>query len=160
MICRARRPLVYFGRKHVGGPVKIGCTTRLEGRAASLGIDVLAFVCGFRVREAFLHCAMEPWKREGEWFEPASPVQQLVAAIRQAGDVHWLPAEPRRCTEYFQRDTHEHQIEALADEARRPGRIASARAYGRLMFLAALNRGDIPSWISAGHAKDNLSRGE
>jgi len=142
-------PVVYFGRRETGGPIKIGCTTRLESRACNLRIDILAILPGYRVREGFLHSAFAPWRLQGEWFDPADALQQVIGVIHTVGDLSWMPAEPSREASFGYLKQAAARTRPIRGLTRRE--CISAHDGGRLLFLEALRAGRVPECISIGH---------
>jgi hypothetical protein len=84
----APRSCVYFMQQASGGPIKIGFTTNLAARVASIqtatpgAIRVLATIPGGSSLEGFLHWRFERDKIRGEWFAPSPELLQLIAEVR------------------------------------------------------------------------------
>lgn len=108
-----------FGRVYVigeegGGPVKIGYTAyNPERRARELAtgnakkLVVLASGAGTIQTERAIHAIMQPFRLEGEWFDPSPPIRTLIRAMRQRGagcpiDAEFLEEVRRMVQSYAQ----------------------------------------------------------
>lgn len=85
------KSIVYFIRCNAGGLIKIGYTTDLPARVASLGhanavgVSLLASADGGVVAESRLHTMFREYRVRGEWFRPSAPLLDFIANVREAG---------------------------------------------------------------------------
>lgn len=76
--------LVYFatrGDPHAGDLVKIGRTVNLAARMKALDTTALATMPGGPSEEAELHRRFADHRVRGEWFTPAPPILEFIAAL-------------------------------------------------------------------------------
>lgn len=77
--------VVYFVQGEITGLIKIGSTGNILSRMGQLqraSADVLRLLhlqSGTRADELVLHATFAPWRKHGEWFEPAAPLLRYIA---------------------------------------------------------------------------------
>jgi len=82
-----RESCVYFIQSENGGPIKIGISTNVQGRLASLQtgypypLKVLATIPGGEREEKGLHETFAEHRLSGEWFEPVDKLIDLITKI-------------------------------------------------------------------------------
>ena len=85
--------IVYFIRCIDSGLIKIGYTTDINGRKASLnhaspaGVSLIASAPGGSNAEASLHRKFEHLKVRGEWFRPRPELLDYIANVRAGGSL-------------------------------------------------------------------------
>lgn len=76
---------VYFIQGEATGLIKIGYSRNLLTRFSQLQtasadtLRLLARLRGNQDRERELHARFAPWRKHGEWFEPAKPLLRYIA---------------------------------------------------------------------------------
>lgn len=91
-------PIVYFIRCNSGGLIKIGYSTDLPARLASLGhanaggVSLLASAPGGNVAESRIHAMFREDRVRGEWFRPSANLLEFVAKVRDCGSLLFGPA--------------------------------------------------------------------
>lgn len=97
--------VVYFLQSRPSGPIKIGTTTDLGRRMATLraGLpitsELLCTLTGSRELESHFHETFKEHRLEGEWFEPVPELLDLIQRIKRVGDAVLPPGLVRSLRE-------------------------------------------------------------
>jgi len=87
--------LVYFITAGGDAPIKIGCSTNVFGRLATLQtaspapLGVVCTLPGDRTTEATLHRRFKDYRLKGEWFSPAPPILDYIREVQSSRPVGW-----------------------------------------------------------------------
>jgi len=91
-----KESVVYFIQSERGGPVKIGISTNVQGRLASLQtgfpypLKVLATTPGGEGIEKGLHDIFAEHRLSGEWFKPEKELMDLITRLMNGEDEFFI----------------------------------------------------------------------
>lgn len=127
--------VIYYMR--IGNRVKIGWSTNLPGRLATINPEeLMAVEPGGRAVECHRHAEFSYLRTHGEWFRLASPLVEHIASLRTAAKTEPLPESQPGSAPRITADDAE-QLLSTADASSHAG-----------VTVAAIRK-----WVQRGHLK-------